>query len=77
MDSQTLSGPTEKFARLRAIPLFRDLADADLERFRRAMAERSFQPRELVIHEGDLGEELFIVLNCWASTKPGNCSARP
>jgi hypothetical protein len=35
MESQTLTGPTETFARLRAVPLFSDLADADLERFRR------------------------------------------
>src|SRR6516165_11389104 len=62
MDSQTSTGSTETFARLRAVPLFRDLADADLERFRRAMAERFLQPEEMVVREGDPGEELFIVL---------------
>ena len=62
MDSQTLTGSTETFARLRAVPLLRDLADADLERLRRAMAERSLQPEEIVVREGDPGEELFIVL---------------
>ena len=93
MDSQTLTGSPEKFARLRAVPLFRDPADADLERLRRAMAERFLQPEEIVVREGDPGEELFIVLEGdfqvfvaqepwasrrrWAAWDTGPASGRP
>src|SRR5437588_7983285 len=49
-------------ARLRSIPLFKDLAEADLERLTRGMTERPFRPGELAVREGDPGEELFFVI---------------
>jgi general secretion pathway protein E len=55
-------GTGSLLSRLRAVPVFRDLEEADLQRLLRGAKERQFQPGALVIREGDIGEEFFLIL---------------
>ena len=47
---------------LRAVPLFERLAPEDLERIAAVATERWFEPGEPLVREGDLGDELFVIL---------------
>ncbi len=48
--------------RLRSITAFSEMATADLEQLRQDCQDRSVRAGEWVFHEGELGEELFLVL---------------
>lgn len=51
-----------RIAALRRVDMLRALEDAQLERLASYAHERPYAPGELVIREGDRGQELFIVL---------------
>ena len=51
----------EKLAPLRAIPLFRDLKDRDLERVAKLLHERHYQAGEVVFREGQTGAGMYII----------------
>lgn len=46
---------------LRAIPLFRDLKDGELERVAKLLHERHYQPGEVVFREGQTGAGMYII----------------
>ena len=48
---------------LRRVPLFEGLDPEDLQRIARASEERSFVPDERIMLEGDLGDELVVLVH--------------
>ena len=52
----------EKMRRLRVVPLFERLAPEDLERVAAVATERWFEPGEALVREGDVGDELYVIL---------------
>jgi CRP/FNR family cyclic AMP-dependent transcriptional regulator len=48
---------------LRGVELFEGLSDTDLEQVAALCQERQLSRGELLVKEGDLGEELFIITN--------------
>jgi hypothetical protein len=48
--------------RLRTVPLFEGLAPEDLQRFAMVATERWFEPGEVLVREGDVGDELYVIL---------------
>jgi len=51
------------FAALRAIPLFADVDDQDLEKIAAASVVRTFHKNSIVITEGDRSSSLYVILN--------------
>ena len=60
--SATALSVIERLLFLRKVPLFADLAPADLTRIAELVEESSFTPGELIAIEGDVGEDLHIVV---------------
>lgn len=52
----------ERVLFLRKVPLFADLVPADLERVAQLAEERGYTAGEVIAAEGELGEELHIVI---------------
>lgn len=52
----------ERVLFLRKVPLFSDLAPEDLERVAQLVEERGYADGEVIAAEGELGEELYIVI---------------
>lgn len=52
----------ERVLFLRKVPLFADLVPADLERVAQLAEERGYDEGEVIAAEGELGEELHIVI---------------
>jgi len=46
---------------LKKVPLFRGLSDADLDRFAGSMTPRTFAAQELLVRQGDPGDEWFLI----------------
>jgi len=61
-DVPTSSNTFDTMLRLRAVPLFERLAPEDLERIAEVATERWFEPDEALVREGDLGDELFVIV---------------
>jgi hypothetical protein len=55
-------GEIETMLQLRRVPLFERLAPEDLQRVASVALERSFDPGDVIVREGDVGEELFVIL---------------
>jgi CRP/FNR family transcriptional regulator, cyclic AMP receptor protein len=54
-------GEADQVSQLRAVPLFRDLSDAELKRLRSMLHERTYQPGELVFREGQTGAGMYLI----------------
>src|SRR5206468_1420423 len=61
--SRTTMSPMERVLALRTIPLFQDLSTADLRRLADLAEERSFADGEVISSEGEVGDELHLVLS--------------
>ncbi|MEW6569138.1 MAG: HEAT repeat domain-containing protein [Chloroflexota bacterium] len=55
-------GTIERVLCLRRVPIFQQLAPEDLQRLADVAEERLFPPGEYLCREGDVGEELFILV---------------
>jgi CRP-like cAMP-binding protein len=60
--SRTSMSPMERVLALRTIPLFQELSTADLRRLADLAEERSFADGEVISSEGEVGDELHLVL---------------
>ncbi|HEY3212467.1 MAG TPA: Npt1/Npt2 family nucleotide transporter, partial [Actinomycetota bacterium] len=60
--SVTALSVIERVLFLRKVPLFADLSPADLERVAQLVEERGYADGEVIAAEGELGEELHIVV---------------
>jgi len=56
-----LNKSVDLVAKLRAIGVFQDFTDEALQHMIAGVTERRFQPGQVVVREGDPGEELFLV----------------
>ena len=74
--SRTTMSPMERVLALRTIPLFQDLSTADLRRLADLADERAFADGEVISFEGEIGDELHLVLaGTVAVTRGGTGSA--
>ena len=74
--SRTSMSPMERVLALRRIPLFEELSTADLRRLADIAEERAFADGEVISSEGEIGEELHLVLaGSVAVTRGGTGSA--
>ncbi|MBI3159307.1 MAG: MFS transporter [Chloroflexi bacterium] len=68
---QTLSS-VERIILLREVPLFQTLEIHDLKRLAEIASEKLFQKGEYVVHQGDSGDELYIIadgeVEIWLNT---------
>ena len=60
--SRTSMSPMERVLALRRIPLFAELSPLDLQRVAGIAEERTYADGDVIASEGELGEELHIVL---------------
>lgn len=60
--SRTSMSPMERVLELRRIPLFAELSPADLHRLASVAEERSYHDGDLLAAEGELGDELHVVV---------------
>jgi HEAT repeat protein len=60
--SKTSMSPMERVLALRTIPLFEELSTADLRRLADIADERAFAEGEVISSEGEMGDELHLVL---------------
>ena len=58
---QTL-GEIERMLFLRRVPLFSQLVPEDLQRIAASAVERVYPPEETIFLEGDLGDELVVIV---------------
>ena len=61
--SKTSMSPMERVLALRTIPLFEELSTADLRRLADIAEERAFADGEVISSEGEMGDELHLVLS--------------
>ncbi len=61
-DVPTSQSTFETMRRLRVVPLFEGLAPEDLERVAAVATERWFEPGDALVTQGDIGDELFVIL---------------
>ena len=55
-------GDIERMLFLRRVALFEQLAPEDLQRIAAVATERIYQPHDALVHEGDLGDELVVIV---------------
>jgi hypothetical protein len=55
-------GEIERMIELRRVPLFERLEPEDLQRVAAVADERSFAAGEVIVREGEVGDELFVLL---------------
>jgi len=60
--SRTSMSPMERVLALRTIPLFEELSTADLRRLADLAEERAFADGDVISSEGEIGDELHLVL---------------
>ena len=60
--SRTSMSPMERVLELRRIPLFAELSPVDLHRLAAVAEERSYHDGDLLAAEGELGDELHVVV---------------
>ncbi|MBL9038055.1 MAG: cyclic nucleotide-binding domain-containing protein [Archangium sp.] len=58
---ETLSVADDELATLRAVPLFKDLRDADLKRIMKLLHVREYTAGEVVFREGQTGAGMYII----------------
>jgi HEAT repeat protein/ATP/ADP translocase len=61
-DTERTLGDIERMLFLRRVALFDQLAPEDLQRIAAAATERLYQPHDALVHEGDLGDELVVIV---------------
>ena len=59
---ETSLGEIERMLELRRVPLFERLSPEDLQRVAAVAEERDFTPGAALVTEGDVGNELFVIL---------------
>lgn len=70
-------GTVDRILFLRQVPLFNHLTPEDLQQIAEIAAERIFPPGEYLCREGDLGDELFVIIEGQVRvTKGSNGAAR-
>ena len=57
-----MPSPTETVAFLRQVRLFKDIAEPELATLAQSLRERPLRRGQVLLREGDVGEEMFIVL---------------
>jgi CRP/FNR family transcriptional regulator, cyclic AMP receptor protein len=57
-----VSSPAEKLAFLREVRLFKDIADPELGALAETLRERPLKRGQVLVREGEAGEEMFVVL---------------
>jgi HEAT repeat protein len=62
-DDARALGDLETMLRLRRVPLFGRLSPEDLQRIAHVATERWFEPGQPLVREGELGDELFVILD--------------
>jgi hypothetical protein len=55
-------GDMERMLFLRRVPLFSQMAPEDLQRVASTATERAYAPGEAVVREGELGQELVVIV---------------
>jgi HEAT repeat protein/ATP/ADP translocase len=55
-------GTLDRILFLRQVPLFGNLAPEDLEQISQVATERVFSPNDYVCREGEIGDELFVIV---------------
>ena len=73
--SRTSMSPMERVLALRTIPLFEDLSTADLRRLADLAEERVFVDGEVISSEGEIGDELHLVLDGTVAVTRGGTGA--
>jgi len=53
--------PIDPFEVLRSVPLFRQVAEADLRALTQLVREREYPKGNLILSQGDIGEALFLI----------------
>jgi HEAT repeat protein/ATP/ADP translocase len=61
-DTDQTLGAVERMLFLRRVPLFSRLAPEDLQRIAATATERLYEPHEPLVEEGDLGDELVVIV---------------
>lgn len=62
-DDEHALGDLETMLHLRRVPLFARLSPEDLQRIAHLATERWFEPGQALVREGELGDELFVILD--------------
>lgn len=62
-DPERALGDIETMLRLRRVPLFERLTPEDLQRLATIATERWFEAGDVLVREGDDGDELFVILD--------------
>ena len=60
--TDTSLGEIERMLELRRVPLFERLDPEDLQRVAAVADERDFAPGTTIVTEGEVGDELFVIL---------------
>lgn len=61
-DQEASLGGLERMLELRRVPLFERLAPEDLQRVAAVAVERAFPAGAPIVHEGEVGDELYVLL---------------
>ncbi|HEX7196063.1 MAG TPA: HEAT repeat domain-containing protein, partial [Candidatus Limnocylindria bacterium] len=61
-DTEQTLGAIERMLFLRRVPIFSQMAPEDLQRVAAAASERIYAPHEAIVNEGDLGDELVVIV---------------
>jgi HEAT repeat protein len=61
-DTSRTLGDLEMMLLLRRVPLFEGLSPEDLQRIAMTVTERTYQPDEALVREGELGVELVVIV---------------
>jgi HEAT repeat protein len=75
--SRTSMSPMERVLALRTIPLFAELSTADLRKAADIAEERSFAAGDLISSEGEIGDELHLVLSGTVGVMRGDEGSAP
>lgn len=75
--SRTSMSPMERVLELRKVPLFTELLPADLQRVAGIAEERTYTVGDVIAGEGELGDELHIVLTGTVAVVRGDAGATP
>ena len=62
-DTETGLGDIERMLELRRVPLFERLDPEDLQRVAAVADERAFTAGTVIVQEGEVGDELFVILD--------------
>jgi hypothetical protein len=75
--SRTSMSPMERVLELRKVPLFTELSPGDLQRVAGIAEERTYAVGDVIAGEGELGDELHIVLTGTVAVVRGEAGGTP